>query len=118
MIRGWICLVIAIFLIRTRNVEQLKPFLRKRKGKCKQVCSLDEVEQAFVKIEQAKCLFLSRTACLEESLALFLYATSKGKAVDWSIGVRLAPFASHAWIEGDGHRVDGEAEAYKKILMI
>ncbi|MDQ0416597.1 ATP-binding cassette subfamily B protein [Croceifilum oryzae] len=118
MIRGWICLVIAIFLIRTRSVEQLKPFLRKRKDKCKEICSLDEVEQAFVKIEQAKRLFLSRTACLEESLALFLYVTSKRKSVDWLIGVRLAPFASHAWIEVDGQRTDGEAETYKKILVI
>jgi protein-L-isoaspartate(D-aspartate) O-methyltransferase len=41
--------------------------------------------------------FPGRAACLENSLAAVLAAAARGQVVDWCIGARFAPFASHAW---------------------
>ncbi|SEN48763.1 lasso peptide biosynthesis B2 protein [Lihuaxuella thermophila] len=120
MIRAWFYLAYANFLIKTHKLEKLKPFLNRRQARCKEAWSFDEAKQACVEIEKAKRFFLSRTACLEQSLALFLIATSRNKLVNWVIGVRLAPFKSHAWVEINGTPVE-EAEkikAYKKIIVV
>ncbi|RAL25714.1 lasso peptide biosynthesis B2 protein [Thermoflavimicrobium daqui] len=120
MIRAWVSLIHAIYLIKTRSLEQLEPLLNKRKSKCKDIWAIHEAEQAFYQIEKAKKFFFIRTACLEQSLALYLLATSKGKSVDWCVGVRLAPFASHAWIEIKGvpFKESETVEVYEKILTI
>lgn len=120
MIWAWFYLVYANYLIKRRNLEKLKPFLNQRKLTCDEIWSLNEAKQAYVDIEKAKRFFLSRTACLEQSLALFLFATSKKKLVNWVVGVRLAPFKSHAWIEVGGKPVEETEiiEEYKKILVI
>lgn len=120
MIEAWFYLVYATFLIKTHSLEKLKPILTKRKLKCKEACSFDDAEQAFVNIKKVNRFFLSRTACLEQSLALFLYATGKRKSVDWLIGVRLAPFVAHAWVETKGMPVkESETiEKYKKIMIV
>lgn len=51
-----------------------------------------------------------RMACLELSLAAVLLAGLRRHSVTWCIGARLMPYASHAWIEIDGHPV-GEPAA-------
>jgi hypothetical protein len=86
MIRAGMSLIYASLLIKIFNVEKLKPLLFKRKAKCKEKMSMEEAEQALMGIEKAKHFFLSRTACLEQSLATFLLATSNKKSVDWCIG--------------------------------
>lgn len=120
MIGAWFYLVYATFLIKIHSLEKLKPILTKRKLKCEDAWSFDDAEQALVHIKKANRFFLSRTACLEQSLALFLYATAKRKSVDWLIGVRLAPFVAHAWIEAEGMPVQESEtiEMYKKIMMV
>ncbi|MGI5352168.1 lasso peptide biosynthesis B2 protein [Streptomyces sp. CA-250714] len=50
-----------------------------------------------------------RAACLELSLAAFLAAGLRGRAVDWCIGCRFMPCASHAWVEAD-HQPVGEPD--------
>ncbi|MBD1373984.1 lasso peptide biosynthesis B2 protein [Hazenella sp. IB182357] len=70
------------------------------------------------KLSQAKKYMMSRSACLEESIALFLLATSYRKSVDWCVGVRLAPFSSHAWIEVQGNEIGESIEGYKKIFCV
>ncbi|MDQ0418146.1 ATP-binding cassette subfamily B protein [Croceifilum oryzae] len=120
MTRAWLSLLFASFLIKTQSLERLKPFLIQRKMSCKEAWSLEEAEQAFLQIEQAKRFFISRTACLEQSLALFLFATSQGKSIDWCVGIRLAPFASHAWVEAEGITVREleSVQKYRKIVEI
>ncbi|WP_051271594.1 lasso peptide biosynthesis B2 protein [Shimazuella kribbensis] len=120
MMRAWISIVLATFLIKNRSMEQLSPLLKKRKMSCPQEWSYDDTKVAWTQINKAKKLFLSRTACLEQSLALFLYATSKSKKVDLCVGVRVAPFVSHAWIEVNGVPVqeDLSIKSYKKILVV
>jgi hypothetical protein len=120
MIRAWFSLILAIYLIKTRNLDQISALMRKRKLNCRKEWLPSEAELAFQKIDKAKSFFLSRTACLEQSLALFLLATSKGILVTWCVGVRIAPFISHAWIEVKGKPVQEleTIEMYKKIIVV
>lgn len=57
MIRVWFYLLYATFLIKTRNLEELKPVLDRRKSTCKEVWSIQEVEQISLLIECSKCFF-------------------------------------------------------------
>jgi ATP-binding cassette subfamily B protein len=120
MIRAWFSLFLATLLIKIYNLKQVTTLMRKRKLKCKEKMSPLEAQKLFWKIEKAKFLYLTRTACLEQSLALFLLATSKRKSVEWCIGVRLSPFASHAWIEVDGESVQESEtiEVYQKVVTV
>jgi hypothetical protein len=120
MIRAWLSLVFATYLIKLRNLEQISSMLRKRKEACEEEWSYREAEQAMHIVEKTKRFFLSRTACLEQSLALFLLATSKKKSVDFCVGVRLSPFGSHAWIEVNGIPVEETeiVKTFQKILIV
>ncbi|MXQ55279.1 lasso peptide biosynthesis B2 protein [Shimazuella alba] len=120
MIRAWICLFVAIYLTKTYSLQQITTILQAKKSKCDATCMQVEAKEALHKIESAKRFFLSRTACLEQSLALFLFAASYSKKVDWCVGVRLAPFVSHAWIEIDGEPVNESPEVgeYKKVVIV
>jgi hypothetical protein len=55
---------------------------------------------------------------LENSLAAVLAAAARGRVVDWCIGARLAPFASHAWIETDGNPVGEPANPDRPYLLL
>jgi ATP-binding cassette subfamily B protein len=120
MTRAWISLFLATFLIKSYSLKEITALMKKRKLKCKMKLSPLEAKMAFQKIEKSKTLFLTRTACLEQSLALFLLATSKGKSVDWCVGIRLSPFTSHAWTEVDGRPIqESESiECYKKVIFV
>lgn len=63
-----------------------------------------------------------RVACLEESLAFVLLAFMNGKAIDWCIGVKLAPFSSHAWVwvevNGVPFQESEELNRYQRILVV
>ncbi len=78
-------------------------------------------EEAFAArhtIEGVKPFFFLRIACLESSLALVQYCFMKEKAVTWCIGVKLAPFSSHAWIEVNGKAVMQNSDIYQKMLEV
>lgn len=60
--------------------------------------------------------FPCRFACMEESLAGFLFATAHRWRVDWCIGARVAPFQAHAWLEPNQHTA--ETAAYHAIIRI
>lgn len=80
----------------------VKRFVRRSAGQV-------EAERALAARAWAAKFFPGRAACLEVSLAAFLAATARGRAVDWCIGCRFNPCESHAWIEADGRPL-GEPE--------
>jgi ATP-binding cassette subfamily B protein len=120
MLQAWLFLVYATILIRMFNMEELKTFLQTRKAKCTEILNMEEADIIFLSISKSKRFLFTRTACLEQSLAIFLLATSKGKFIDMVLGVKLAPFAAHAWVEIEGVPLHEEerVEIYKKILVI
>lgn len=58
-----------------------------------------------------------RVACLEGSLAVTLLAVLRCRRVDWCIGARLLPYASHAWVEVGGQAV-GEPATDRPYLLL
>lgn len=67
-------------------------------------------------------LFLTRTdACLSRSLLLTLFLIRRRIPADLVIGVKLGPFAAHAWVEYAGCVVNDHLEtvqAYTPILRV
>jgi hypothetical protein len=55
--------------------------------------------------------------CLQRSIATVLMSRLAGHWPDWYTGVRLAPFAAHAWVEADGKPVD-EAPNLRDVFSI
>lgn len=44
--------------------------------------------------------------CLQRSIATALLCRLRGTWPTWHTGVRIEPFAAHAWVEADGRPVD------------
>ncbi|MFC4517588.1 lasso peptide biosynthesis B2 protein [Streptomyces ehimensis] len=58
--------------------------------------------------------------CLQRSLATVLLCRLGGTWPTWCTGVRIAPFAAHAWVEAEGRPV-GEPEdtaGYRPMLTV
>lgn len=62
--------------------------------------------------------FPGRAACLENSLAATLTCLLTGRSVDWCIGVRLMPYAAHAWVEAEGVPIGESSEPDRPYLLI
>ncbi|MFB6533097.1 lasso peptide biosynthesis B2 protein [Streptomyces noursei] len=58
--------------------------------------------------------------CLQRSLATALLCRFGGTWPTWCTGVRTPPFAAHAWVEAEGHRVDEpeDASTYRTLLAV
>lgn len=58
--------------------------------------------------------------CLQRSLATVLLCRLRGTWPTWRTGVRTPPFAAHAWVEADGHRVGepDDAATYRPLLTV
>lgn len=63
----------------------------------------------FAAVRRAGRAWPGRVACLEESLACYLAAALRGRAVAWVIGARTAPAGAHAWNETGGQVIGQEA---------
>ncbi|GAB2904302.1 lasso peptide biosynthesis B2 protein [Streptomyces mayteni] len=58
--------------------------------------------------------------CLQRSLATTLLCRLRGTWPTWVTGVRMPPFAAHAWVEADGRPVD-EPEStttYRRLISV
>ncbi|MFD7368878.1 lasso peptide biosynthesis B2 protein [Nocardiopsis alba] len=56
--------------------------------------------------------------CLELSLAAALTGILMRGAVDWCIGVRLMPYAAHAWVEAEGTPIGEQEEPDRPFIVI
>lgn len=118
--RGVIALATACILIRLFNLETIVRLIKWSKRRCIRAMNLKEVWIVWSAIHRAKKGFWIRVACLESSLAFLLLALSQKLAVDWCIGVKLAPFESHAWIEVNGFpfQESENVQSFIKILTV
>jgi hypothetical protein len=96
----------------TRLVAEIKAVC------CRRDATPDEAEIAALAAQAAGRWFPGRAACLENSLAAVLTAAARGRAVDWCIGARTAPFTSHAWIQTRGRPAGEPAEADRPYLLL
>ena len=119
--RGVCALIVAYVALRLFSLFTISKFLRFTKPYCFRQISLEEADIAWKTVHQPRLLFLGRAACLEFSLALVLFALSKGLSVVWCTGVKLKPFRAHAWVEIDGkpfHEPDYVEQDLKKSLTV
>lgn len=117
MLRAWFSIQKAIRWKKKYNLEELSALLASRKQSTRP-WTIEEANQAWRDVQKAKKFILRRTACLEESLALFLLATSYGCHVTWCTGIRTAPFTSHAWVEVEGTALQEDVSEYRKLLVV
>lgn len=80
--------------------------------------SVPEAADAVAAARAAARRFPGRAACLELSLAAALTGILMRRAVDWCIGVRLMPYAAHAWVEAEGTPVGEQEEPDRPFIVI
>jgi hypothetical protein len=85
---------------------------------CRRDATLSEAATAALAARMAGRWSPSRAACLELSLGAVLVAAARGRAVDWCIGARMAPYAAHAWIETGGRPAGEPAEPDRPYLPL
>ena len=102
---GMIALLVAVGLLRCAPLRPVLAAARTAKRLCRVPATRSEANAAVAARTWAARYFPGRAACLELSLAAFLAAAARGRAVDWCIGCRFAPCESHAWIEVEGRTV-------------
>lgn len=120
-VRTGVCLLFAWVIVRCFSMEKIQNLLIKWKGKRNYtLMTFEEAIIAYASMQKIKRILWLRLACLETSLALVIFAYWERKSVDWCIGVKLAPFESHAWIEINGVPIDDKEgiESYQKILTL
>lgn len=96
-----LCIWLATALLRLRFGRVLA-VARWAKRRCARPATATEAAGATAAVQVAARNRAGRVACLEQSLATVLMAALRLRSVDWCIGARLMPYASHAWIEVDG----------------
>lgn len=77
-----------------------------------------EAADAVAAARAAARWYPGRAACLENSLAAALTAILMRRSVDWCIGVRLMPYAAHAWVEAEGAPVGEQVEPDRPFIVI
>jgi hypothetical protein len=115
-----VCLTLAVTLLRLRFSRTVS-LARWTTRRFPRSASTDEATSMTTAIRESARHRTGRVACLEQSLAAVLLAAAHRRSVRWHIGVRLMPYASHAWIEVDGHPVgepDSHDRPYLPVLSI
>jgi hypothetical protein len=117
-------LLTAIVLLRSRRFAAVVERARVRKHRHAgnaplQASTLRTLLTAFFHI---RTFFYSpRGRCLLDSLALLEFLAHYRQFPQWVIGVQIAPFASHSWVQHDTFVLNGEAmsvRAYTPIFSV
>jgi hypothetical protein len=102
---GLASFTIAATILRILPFRAVLVMARLFKRLALQAASRQDAERAVAARDWAARWFPGRAACLENSLAAFIFAALHGRSTDWCIGCRLLPAESHAWIQADGSPV-------------
>lgn len=79
------------------------------------------VAQSISAFEHARLLRTAADRCLPRSIALALCLASDGKRTNLVIGVKLAPFGAHCWVQSGDEVLNDSVEEvlrYQPILII
>lgn len=122
-----LCLIVAI--IASRAIVRLDPrTLHKVLVRYTKVASrgredsvtLGRAEHSHAVICHISPRCASHDACLERSLALFLYLRPMGNNISWHAGFRTDPFLAHAWIQAGDQPVSEaiETSQFVKTMFV
>lgn len=104
-ITGTISFTAAVLLLRALPFRAALAAAGLLKRLAPRPCDADQAQRAIAARDWAMRWFPGRAACLENSLAAFIFAALHGRSVDWCIGCRFLPAESHAWIQTGGRPV-------------
>jgi hypothetical protein len=116
--------IICGITVKLRPLSKILGNIKKAKNiaaaRCTPGVGIDVIEIAAS--FQTSSLFISfKDKCLPRSLALVRYLSKRGVLADLIIGVKMRPFAAHAWVEHRGFvlndTVDG-VQPYTPILVV
>lgn len=110
-------LVLAYLALRCLNLFTIAEIVRFLKRRCKRDLTLNEANHIWRALRRARLSHLGREACLEMSLAVVLIACAKRSSVTWCVGVSIAPFTAHAWIEVEGVSISEEQQTSNEPLQ-
>lgn len=88
--------------LRGRSLQEIASAItaRRLRGRSPVSESLESMKPAVETFERLRPLvFTSRSRCLLDSLALMRFLALDGFMPRWVVGVRLAPFAAHSWVQ-------------------
>lgn len=104
----WICLWTVKIALRVAGFDRTMTWLRRRTEGVRTLVSVDTgvVRAAEHRVAMAAAFYPGRARCLEQSLVLYYVMRRQGIPVTYCQGVRLYPFAAHAWIEYENEVVN------------
>ena len=79
---------------------------------------LDALQDAATAFEGTSRILRSHDQCLSRSIALARYLSSHGLPADLVIGVKLRPFAAHAWVQSGRWLVNDRIDTVRAFTPI
>lgn len=110
------CLLGAVVLLRT-PFPRLLATIAWLQQRTPRAANAQQAAEFVAAVAAAGRSARGRVACLERSLAVTLLGVVRRRRVEWCIGARLLPYATHAWIEVDGRPV-GEPATDRPYLLL
>lgn len=98
-VAGLVSFAVAAVVLRTLPFRAVLTMAHLLKHLSRKTAGQQEAQRAIAARDWAARWFPGRAACLENSLAAFIFAALHGRSVDWCIGCRFLPAESHAWIQ-------------------
>lgn len=104
-----------MYILRLKIISKMRVFPFKRKQ-----LSLNECEETLQKIDKRLESINVKNRCLIKSMVGMIYLYKKIKNVNLNIGIKILPFAAHAWISIKGIPICEyeDIKQYKKIVLI
>jgi hypothetical protein len=91
-------------LLKFASLFRLIEAVRRRKRKSPKHALSSQIESDIMRFMASRRLLSRQSQCLRTSLALAAYLARRGYHPNLVIGVRMSPFAAHAWVQ-DGDTV-------------
>lgn len=113
--------VLAQAMIRLLPLDLTVRLLGLLKSPARHAVSTAECERMGVLVSRSGATFFVGLNCFTASLAVALFAASRGAVVTWCMGVRRDPFEAHAWVEAgrvSEADVDWVEGGYKRLFAI
>jgi len=79
---------------------------------------LDAIKDAATAFERTSRFLRSHDQCLPRSIALARYLAARGLPADLVLGVRLRPFAAHAWVQSGQWLVNDRIDTIRSYTPI
>jgi Transglutaminase-like superfamily len=96
-----VSLLLTKFLLRAVTLDGLYRLLKLARRSVHRDATAEAASRLLRAVAVTPIRAVVSTACLEESLAVYIGLLLSGMRAHWVLGVRVPPFEAHSWIECD-----------------